>query len=220
MPIIFITAYGDVPTCAAAFRGGAVDFLEKPVNDKVLPGHIEKLIAREEPRRGPSNGDSFGDRMGLLTPTETQVLEALIRGKSIKDIARARKVSVQTVWRHQVNIFHKVGVGSQVELVRVAVQWQIQHEPQSAEHRALRTYLGLQGQGCRSFSIFSFIVGLVIFFKSRLVLPASARLGSAKTLTSMSTTRILRIGLFLRKWCGLARLWANNDFFDQAGQRP
>ena len=38
LPIIFMTAYGDVPTCACAFRGGAVDFLEKPVNDKVLLG--------------------------------------------------------------------------------------------------------------------------------------------------------------------------------------
>ena len=47
LPIIFMTAYGDVPTCARAFRGGAVDFLEKPVNDKVLLDHIERLIAQE-----------------------------------------------------------------------------------------------------------------------------------------------------------------------------
>jgi len=47
LPIIFMTAYGDVPTCARAFRAGAVDFLEKPVNDKVLLEHIEKLIAED-----------------------------------------------------------------------------------------------------------------------------------------------------------------------------
>ncbi len=64
--------------------------------------------------------------MSLLTPTETDVLEALIDGKSIKEIARARKVSVQTVWRHQVNIFQKIGVDNQVELVRAATQWQLQ----------------------------------------------------------------------------------------------
>ena len=67
--------------------------------------------------------------MGLLTPTETEVLEALIEGKSIKEIARARKVSVQTIWRHQMNIFQKIGVESHVELVRVATQWQIQQGP-------------------------------------------------------------------------------------------
>ena len=54
LPIIFITAYGDVPTCARAFRGGAVDFLEKPVNDKVLLEHIERLIAGR--RRSAADG--------------------------------------------------------------------------------------------------------------------------------------------------------------------
>ena len=58
LPIIFMTAYGDVPTCARAFRGGAIDFLEKPVNDKVLLEHIERLIAQEEQRRGNS-GSGF-----------------------------------------------------------------------------------------------------------------------------------------------------------------
>ena len=129
LPIIFITAYGDVPTCARAFRGGATDFLEKPVNDQVLLEHIEKLI-EDQQRRGNGGETCFGDRVGRLTPTESEVLEALIQGKSIKEIAAARKVSVQTVWRHQVNIFEKIGVESHVELVRIATQWQIQHGPQ------------------------------------------------------------------------------------------
>ncbi|MGO9108161.1 MAG: response regulator transcription factor [Thermoguttaceae bacterium] len=131
LPIIFMTAYGDVPTCARAFRGGAIDFLEKPVNDKVLLEHIERLIAQEEQRRGNSGSKSFGDRLKLLTPTETEVLEALIQAKSIKEIARARKVSVQTIWRHQTNIFQKIGVESHIELVRAATQWQFQHGEQA-----------------------------------------------------------------------------------------
>ena len=126
LPIIFMTAYGDVPTCARAFRGGATDFLEKPVNDEVLLEHIEKLIAQEEQGQGASGGACFGDRLGLLTPTESTVLKALIEGKSIKEIARLRKVSVQTIWRHQMNIFYKLGVDSQIELVRIATQWQFQ----------------------------------------------------------------------------------------------
>jgi len=131
LPIIFMTAYGDVPTCARAFRGGAIDFLEKPVNDKVLLEHIEKLVALEEQRRDNSGSKSFGDLLQLLTPTETEVLEALIQGKSIKEIARARKVSVQTIWRHQTNLFQKIGVESHIELVRAATQWQIQHGEQA-----------------------------------------------------------------------------------------
>ena len=132
LPIIFMTAYGDVPTCACAFRGGAVDFLEKPVNDKVLLAHIERLMARQEHQHDNSGDNCFGDRLGLLTPTETEVLKLLIEGKSIKEIARTRKVSVQTIWRHQMNIFQKIGVESHVELVRVATQWQLQPGPQSS----------------------------------------------------------------------------------------
>src|SRR5580698_8851261 len=92
LPIIFMTAYGDVPTCARAFRNGATDFLEKPVNDKVLLQHIERLISQEGQRRENSGVNGFGDRLSLLTPTESEVLESLIEGKSIKEIARARKV--------------------------------------------------------------------------------------------------------------------------------
>ena len=131
MPIIFMTAYGDVPTCARAFREGATDFLEKPVDDKVLLEHIERLIAQEVHRRSNSGSKSFGDSVKLLTPTESEILDSLIEGKSIKEIARARNVSVQTVWRHQTNIFQKIGVESHIELVRAATQWQFQNGQQT-----------------------------------------------------------------------------------------
>jgi two-component system, LuxR family, response regulator FixJ len=124
LPIIFMTAYGDVPTCARAFRGGAADFLEKPIDDKVLLAHIEKMIAHAEQLRDAA---SFADRFSQLTPTETEVLHALIEGMSIKEIARLRKVSVQTIWRHQMSVFQKVGVESHIELVRIATEWQFQN---------------------------------------------------------------------------------------------
>ena len=136
LPIIFISAYGDVPTCASAFRGGAVDFLEKPVDNTLLLDHIARLITQEEQRRGNNGVACLGDRLGLLTPTETEVLKALIEGKSIKDISRTRKVAPQTVWRHRASIFQKIGVQSQIELVRVATQWQMQQGQQAliADH--------------------------------------------------------------------------------------
>jgi two-component system response regulator FixJ len=128
MPIIFITAYGDVPTCARAFRGGAANFLEKPVDDKVLLEHISRIMAASQ-RGGPSDDSSnYGTRLSLLTPTESEILESLVEGKSIKEIARTRKVSVQTVWRHRMNIFHKLGVENQLELVRVATEWQLNQQ--------------------------------------------------------------------------------------------
>jgi len=127
LPIIFITAYGDVPTCARAFRGGAADFMEKPVDDKLLLDHIGRIMALAEQNHRNNRG-SFGDRRALLTPTETEILDALVLGKSIKEIARARKVSVQTIWRHQMNIFHKIGVENHLELVRAATEWQLKQQ--------------------------------------------------------------------------------------------
>src|SRR5208282_5435132 len=124
-----LTAYGDVPTCARAFRGGAADFLQKPVNETALLERIKRLIAYEEQR---SNRESsfLGDRISQLSPAEIDVLNALIQAKSIKEIAREKKVSVQTVWRHQVSILHKTGVENHIELVRLAAQWQIQQRQQ------------------------------------------------------------------------------------------
>jgi len=52
VPIIFVTAFGDLTTCARAFRGGAADFLRKPVNETVLLERVKSLIAEEDQRRG------------------------------------------------------------------------------------------------------------------------------------------------------------------------
>jgi two-component system, LuxR family, response regulator FixJ len=128
LPIIFITAYGDVPTCARAFRGGAANFLEKPVDDKVLLEHIGRIMAAAQRNVQGDDATNYGARLSLLTPTESEVLEALAQGKSIKEIASARDVSVQTVWRHQTNIFRKVGVENQLELVRVATEWLLKRQ--------------------------------------------------------------------------------------------
>jgi FixJ family two-component response regulator len=123
VPIIFITAHGDVPTCAQAFKAGAFDFLEKPVNDAILLDCIHKALAHgaEQRRRGPSA--EFASRIKQLTPRERDVLELLIAGKTLKEIAAVKNVAVQTVWKQRTSILQKVGVENEVELVRVATQW-------------------------------------------------------------------------------------------------
>ena len=70
LPIIFITAHGDVPTCAQAFKAGALDFLEKPLDGKVFLDHIRKALARgaEQKRQGPAA--EFAARMTRLTPAK------------------------------------------------------------------------------------------------------------------------------------------------------
>ena len=117
MPILFLTAHGDVSTCAQAFRAGAFEFLEKPVDHAVLLHHIRKALARREAYRLHSE---FAVRMQRLTRAEKEVFDLLISGKSLKEIAYVRNVAVQTIWKHRVNILQKMGVESDVELVRIA----------------------------------------------------------------------------------------------------
>ena len=122
LPIIFITAHGDVPTCARAFKVRAFDFLEKPVDDDILLDHIHTALAHATEQRGPESAAGFTVRASQLTPAEKEVLDLLISGKSLKEIAIARNVTVQTVWRHRLNVLRKMAVENDVELVRAATR--------------------------------------------------------------------------------------------------
>jgi two-component system response regulator FixJ len=124
LPIIFITAHGDVPTCAQAFKAGASEFLEKPLDHATLLDHIRAALARGEQQ---TLQGEFTARMSRLTPAEKEVLELLISGKSLKEIAGVREVTVQTIWKHRLSILQKMGVQSDLELVRVATRWEGQH---------------------------------------------------------------------------------------------
>ena len=120
LPIIFITAHGDVPTCAEAFRAGALEFLEKPFDHTVLLQRIRKAMERSVEQK---QQDEHAARMSLLTFSEKEVFDLLISGKSLKEISFARNVTIQTIWKHRLSIFQKLGVANDVELVRAATQW-------------------------------------------------------------------------------------------------
>ena len=119
MPIIFITAHGDVPTCAQAFKAGALEFLEKPLDHALLLAHVRKALARSAEQKLQN---AFTARMNQLTPAEKEVLDLLMSGKSLKEIARVRNVTVQTIWKHRLSILEKIGVQSDLELARVVMQ--------------------------------------------------------------------------------------------------
>jgi FixJ family two-component response regulator len=111
-----------VPTCARAFKAKAFDFLEKPVDHDLLLDHIHRALACAAGQKRPAAAAEFGGRLGRLTPAEKEVMDLLISGRSLKEIAIARNVTVQTVWRHRLNVLSKVGVENDVELVRTATQ--------------------------------------------------------------------------------------------------
>jgi FixJ family two-component response regulator len=135
LPIIFITSHGDIPTCSAAFRNGAYDFLEKPVRGDLLISHIQNAIARDAQQRRHGSAAQYEMRLNQLTSREREVLESLIVGKSLKAIAAEHDVTVQTAWRHRGTILQKMGVENDADLVRMATLW-----TQERRTRALRCY--------------------------------------------------------------------------------
>ena len=125
LPIIFMTAYGDVPTCARAFRGGATDFLEKPVNDKVLLEHIERLIALDE-SDDDEGGDLFRRPHGPAHADRKRGPGGLDPGKEHQGNCPGEKGVRADHLAASGEHFSKARVESHVELVRIATQWQVQ----------------------------------------------------------------------------------------------
>lgn len=124
LPIIFITAHGDVPTCAQALTSGALDFLEKPVNAEVFVDRIRKALARgvEQSERQKSAAE-IAARMSRLTRREKDVMDMLVSGKTLKEIAAVNSVRIETIWKQRVSLFKKMKVESDVELVHLVTEW-------------------------------------------------------------------------------------------------
>jgi len=120
-PVILISGHADVPTAVRAMKAGAVDFVEKPVNDQDLLDRIHKWVAVDvERRREHAELDEVLARFHSLTPREREVLRHVVDGRSTKEVARALGLSPKTVDIHRSNIMQKLAVHSAVELTRLA----------------------------------------------------------------------------------------------------
>lgn len=119
--IVFLTGYGDVPTCARAMKAGAVDFLTKPVDDEELLEAVTRALTRAAGRR-KSNGERISARkkLALLTPREFEVMQRVIAGLLNKQIADELGASLKTIKIHRGRVMQKMEVLSVAELVRVA----------------------------------------------------------------------------------------------------
>ena len=122
LPVVIITAHGDVPAARAAFHAEAVDFLEKPFDQAQLRVAIEKAFAREEHRLTLAEERAAdAAKLAALTPREREVLEHAARGLHAKEIAAALDISPRTVEVHKTRIMEKLGVRNVAELVRFAI---------------------------------------------------------------------------------------------------
>jgi FixJ family two-component response regulator len=120
MPIIFLSAHGDVPTTARAMKKGAVDFLTKPVDKDDLLAAIQVSLTKDaENRNQLAESSSVKELLETLTAREYEVMTYVITGMLNKQIAGELFISEETVKIHRGRIMHKLGVVSVAELVRL-----------------------------------------------------------------------------------------------------
>jgi FixJ family two-component response regulator len=119
LPVLVMTGYADVPTSVRAFKGGAIEFLRKPVPPRELLERIRMALeANRKTNETKSKRHLVAARVAQLTPRERQVMELLAVGNSSKKISTALRVSVRTVEGHRRNVLRKMSVDSAVQLAR------------------------------------------------------------------------------------------------------
>lgn len=122
LPIVFITAHGDVNTSVQAFRAGAQDFLQKPFTEAELLTSIERALQHDaDSRQVEAERAKVMTRFANLTPREQQIMTLVVSDKSNKEIARELKISPRTIEHHREHVMRKMEVSSFHDLIAMAV---------------------------------------------------------------------------------------------------
>jgi FixJ family two-component response regulator len=121
--VVILTGHGDIPASVNAMKGGAVNFLTKPVEAEKLIESVSVAIAESDTvRYAAFAARGAAERLASLTTRERDVLALAVDGLPNKEIARALGISHRTVEIHKGRIMHKTGASSLLELSRMAVQ--------------------------------------------------------------------------------------------------
>lgn len=123
LPVIMLTAYGDVATARNALRGGAADFLEKPVDEEQLMTSLKELEHRQQATDlHRHRRDGLQQTLARLTPRERDILDHLLTGGTAREIAATLGISARTVEAHRAHIMEKFGVSRIPDLLRLLLQ--------------------------------------------------------------------------------------------------
>ena len=121
LPIIFITAHGDIPMTVQAMKGGAIEFLTKPFRDQDLIDAVEAGIARDRARRESDRAlCALKERFDTLSPREREIMIQVTAGRLNKQIAHHIGIAESTVKVHRTNLMRKMKARSLPELSRMA----------------------------------------------------------------------------------------------------
>jgi two-component system, LuxR family, response regulator FixJ len=122
LPVVFVTGHGNVPMAVEAMQMGAVNFLEKPVQEQQLWESIRRALeldSRNRHRR--TRRRRAEERLALLSPGEREVLNLILEGKMNKEIAQELKLSTRTIEDRRAKLMRKMGAKSLAELVQVVM---------------------------------------------------------------------------------------------------
>lgn len=118
-PVIVLTGHGTVELCRRAFKSGAAEFLEKPVDDERLLDAIQQAVrAHVQLRRREAAGREARERHARLSTREREVLALVVEGLTNKEIGRALDLSPRTVETHRAHLIEKLEVPTLAQMIR------------------------------------------------------------------------------------------------------
>lgn len=121
IPIVFVTAYADVPLTVRAMKAGALEVLTKPFDDQALLDVVNAALARARVRRQEREETTrLRARFETLTPREREVMALVVTGPPNKQIAHQLGTTERTVKAHRAQVMHKMQADSLAELVRMS----------------------------------------------------------------------------------------------------
>ena len=123
LPIIFISGHGDIDMAVNTLKNGAVDFLQKPVNDTGLLEVIDAAVARNKAaRRDQAEVAGFKARLEQLTQREREVIRMVAQGYSNKEVAAEFGISEKTVQVHRGSAYRKLDLHNAAEIARLLLR--------------------------------------------------------------------------------------------------
>jgi two-component system, LuxR family, response regulator FixJ len=128
MPIVIITGHGDAASARTALKSGAIDFLEKPLDDEQLVVAVGAALERDARRRAEKVvGDETSSRLARLTPRERQVMDLAAAGRHNREIGEALGISPRTVEVYKARLMEKLQARNLSELIRFALTADREH---------------------------------------------------------------------------------------------
>jgi FixJ family two-component response regulator len=122
LPIIFLTGHAEVPDSVRAIQGGAVDFLVKPIDGKILLAAVQRALDQNrDDREARARRQEVVAKYERLTEREKEVFAHLVRGQLNKQVAADLNISERTIKQHRARIYSKLDTDSMAGLVLIAV---------------------------------------------------------------------------------------------------